>query len=201
MPTDIKLDQQDGDWLIVEGRVLKATASDFMLDSPARRRGGPSPHRRALVHDSQDGLTLNFAGDYPGGVTVSGNMRVTGDLDLAGVALKSTIAGLQSTLASVKAATGNAGERLEQIETIVGSLVNLIGAVVVPAWRTKIEVEEGDEMGMSVQSAEQLGLVVSFAFERLNPSFDHDDVVSIAPPAGTVLLRGSTVVVTINLEG
>ena len=87
MATDIKLDQQGGDWLIVEGRVLKTTASDFMLDSPGRRRGGPSPFRRALVHDAQDGLTINFGGDYPGGVTVTGNLVVTGDLKVAGTAV------------------------------------------------------------------------------------------------------------------
>ncbi len=80
MPTDIKLDQQGGNWLILEGSVLKTTASDLMLDSPGRRRGGSSPHRRALVHDSQDGLTINFAGDYPGGVTVTGNLAITGNL-------------------------------------------------------------------------------------------------------------------------
>ena len=71
MPTDIKLDQQGGDWLLLEGSVLKTTAADLMLDSPGRRRGGTSPHRRALVHDAQDGLTINFAGDYRGGVNVS----------------------------------------------------------------------------------------------------------------------------------
>jgi hypothetical protein len=51
MATDIKLDQQGRDWLIVEGRVLKTTATDLMIDSPGRRRGGSNPFRRALVHD------------------------------------------------------------------------------------------------------------------------------------------------------
>jgi hypothetical protein len=32
------------------------------------------------VHDFQDGLTINFAGDYRGGVTVIGNLGVTGDI-------------------------------------------------------------------------------------------------------------------------
>ena len=43
MATDIKLDKQGGDWLIVEGRVLKTTASDFILDSPgaSARRSQP----------------------------------------------------------------------------------------------------------------------------------------------------------------
>jgi len=40
MATDVKLDQGvDGSFLVLEGRVVKATAADFMLDSPARRIG------------------------------------------------------------------------------------------------------------------------------------------------------------------
>ena len=42
MPTDIKLDQGDGNWVLVEGTVLKTTAADLMLDAPQRRLpGGP----------------------------------------------------------------------------------------------------------------------------------------------------------------
>jgi hypothetical protein len=201
MPTDIKLDQQGGNWLIAEANVLKTTAADFMLDSPGRRRGGPSPHRRALVHDFQDGLTINFAGDYPGGVTVTGKMVVTGDLNVGGLGWKATIDTLQSALASVQSATDQSGPRLDILEKTVASLVDLVGAAVVPAWRTKTEVEEGDEMGLSIQSAAQLGLIVRFDFDRLNPGFGHEDVISISPPAGTLVTRGSTVTVKLNLEG
>jgi len=80
MPTDVKLDQGDGNHVVIEGNVLKATTSDFMLDSPARRK--KPGLRRALVHDQQDGLTMNYNHDYPGGVTindvVSLNNRHTG---------------------------------------------------------------------------------------------------------------------------
>lgn len=201
MPTDVKLDQQGGDWLILEGSVVKATASDLMLDAPGRRRGGASPHRRALVHDFQDGLTLNFAGDYPGGVTVTGNLAVTGDLKLAGTALSATIASLQSALASIQIAIGGTGSRIDTLEATVASLVELVGAAVIPSWRTKTEVEEGDDMGISTPSAEQLGLVIQLEIDQLNPNFGHEDVISITPPAGTVVMRGSTVVVRINLQG
>lgn len=71
MATDVKLDQVDGSFLVLEGRVVKATASDFMLDSNERRKGS-NPHRRALVHNQNDGLTINFNGDYSGGVTLVG---------------------------------------------------------------------------------------------------------------------------------
>lgn len=197
MATDIKLDQQGGDWLIVEGRVLKTTASDFMLDSPGRRRGGPSAFRRALVHNDQDGLTINFGGDYPGGVTVIGNLVVTGDLNVAGTALKATIASLQSAVASLQGTT----DRVATLEKSVASIIQILGAVVIPPWRTKTEVEEGDDMGMSTLSAEQLGLVVQFEIDQRNPSFEHEEVISINPPEGSVVMPGTTVVVRINLEG
>ena len=197
MATDIKLDQQGGDWLIVEGRVLKTTASDFMLDSPARRRGGPSPHRRALVHNEQDGLTLNFAGDYPGGVTVTGNLVVTGDLKVAGTAVGAAIASLQSAINLLK----GTADHVTELDKSVAGIIQILGAVVIPPWRTKTEVEEGDDMGMSTLSAEQLGLVVQYDIDQRNPNFEHEEVISIKPPDGTVVMPGTTVVVKINLEG
>ena len=197
MATDIKLDQQGGDWLIVEGRVLKTTAHDFMLDSPVRRRGGPSAFRRALVHNDQDGLTINFGGDYPGGVTVTGNLVVTGELKVAGTALNATIASLQSAVNKLHGTT----ERVDTLENSVAGIIQIIGAVVIPPWRTKTEVEEGDDMGMSTQSAAQLGLVVQYEIDQRNPNFDHEEVISIRPPVGTVVMPGATVVVKINLQG
>lgn len=194
MPTDIKLDQQGGNWVVVEGSVLKSTAADFMLDSPARRGAGGSEHRRALVHDYGDGLTLNYANDYRGGVrvvgelTVSGDLAVTGDLTLgAGLPIAVHLDALHL--------------RMQELENTVRALVGLVGAVFVPSWRTKTEVEEGDDMGLSTPPAADLGLTVEYAAEQPNPNFGHEDVVSIAPPPGTPVRRGSTVVVTINLEG
>ncbi|MDQ2842405.1 MAG: hypothetical protein M3Y72_15440 [Acidobacteriota bacterium] len=81
MSTDVKLDQVDGTFLVLDARVVKAECSDFMLDSPERHTGG-GPNRRALVHDQNDGLTLNFNKDYPGGVTINAvrSLDVKGDL-------------------------------------------------------------------------------------------------------------------------
>ena len=59
---------------------MDVTGSDVVLDSPARRKPGGPTFRRALVHDENDGLSINFANDYPGGVTV-GDVRV---LDVSG---------------------------------------------------------------------------------------------------------------------
>jgi len=72
MSTDVKLDQgQSGNILLLDGGVVQTTATDFVLDSPSRHKGPPGL-RRALVHDFRDGLTINWAGDYPGGVTING---------------------------------------------------------------------------------------------------------------------------------
>lgn len=70
MTTNIHLDKgNDGDTIVFQAAALQSGAADLLLDSPARRKknGG---HRRALVHDGDDGLTINFNGDYPGGVTI-----------------------------------------------------------------------------------------------------------------------------------
>ena len=72
MPTDVKLDQgQAANILLLESDVVQCTAADFVLDCPSRHTAGPGP-RRAMVHDFSDGLTINYGGDYPGGVTING---------------------------------------------------------------------------------------------------------------------------------
>src|SRR6266545_7816802 len=73
MTSDIKF--QAADVVVVEGRSLNVKAPDFLLDYAPRRKG-KAPYRRALVHDQNDGLTLNFNQDYPAGVTMFGQARV-----------------------------------------------------------------------------------------------------------------------------
>lgn len=79
MSTDIQLDAgEDENNIVFQAVTLQSEAAEFHLDNPTRRKiaGG---RRRALVHDSTDGLTINFNGDYPAGVTIwntSLNLRV-----------------------------------------------------------------------------------------------------------------------------
>ena len=201
MATDIKLDQQGGSWVVVESAVLKTTATDVMIDSPSRRGNRPGPHRRALVHDAQDGLTINFNGDYTGGVTVAGKLVVTGEITAAGRAIGEALSSLQAAVAGLSNDSGSAAFRLGTLERTVEALVQLAGAAVIPNWRTKTEVEEGDDMGIVSPSAESLGLVVQYEIDQANPNYAHGEVISIAPSPGTLVLRGSTVVVRINLMG
>lgn len=67
----------DGDWVLIEGTIAKATTTDLMLDSAGRRKSATA-YRRALVHDFDDGLTLNWANDYPAGVTINSTKRING---------------------------------------------------------------------------------------------------------------------------
>jgi hypothetical protein len=71
----------------IEGNVLTAKALDFVLDHPSRRRAAGGPTRRALVHDYNDGLTINWASDYPGGVTINGRVQIGNTLLVSSRAL------------------------------------------------------------------------------------------------------------------
>ena len=62
-------------------------------------------------------------------------------------------------------------------------------------------MENGDDMGVAVRSAADLELLVDFVILQREPGFGHEDVVSIEPPAGTLVVKGSRVKVTLNLEG
>jgi NDP-sugar pyrophosphorylase family protein len=83
MNSDIKLDAENDGWVTIESNVLKANSSDFMLDNSSRRTT-PEGHRRALVHNEKDGLTVNFNGDYPGGVTIEGEVGLGGGVKIGG---------------------------------------------------------------------------------------------------------------------
>jgi hypothetical protein len=71
MATDLKINQgENQDHIALEANSIEARAADFELDSPGRRSQGAVGPRRALVHDQRDGLTINYNGDYPAGVSV-----------------------------------------------------------------------------------------------------------------------------------
>jgi hypothetical protein len=107
--------------------------------------------------------------------------------------LNQRVAALGQNLVEVK------GE-VAAIKASVESLIAFLG-VRIPAWANKEEVENGDDMGMDRLSAAELGILVTFEFERLRPGFEHEQVISIDPPAGSLITRGSTVKVTLNLQG
>ena len=68
--------------LDVNGDVI-IRGADFRLDNENRRYVGEvrqgGEHRRALVHDANDRLTINYDNDYKGGVIIGKNMKVLND--------------------------------------------------------------------------------------------------------------------------
>jgi len=71
MPTDVILDDRGGTWLTLKANAINASAADFMLNHPERRGNAGGSFRRALVHSEGDRLTINFNGDYSGGVRIN----------------------------------------------------------------------------------------------------------------------------------
>jgi len=65
---------------------IKSHGTDIILDNKARRGGKGGSARRALVHDFGDKLTINYEGDYKGGVKINGNIDANG-----GVGVKNDI--------------------------------------------------------------------------------------------------------------
>ena len=82
--SDVRLD--DGEQVTVLCNNLNVTGHDLLLDSSARRVPDGRRHRRALVHDLNDSLTVNFGGDYPGGLRLNGvtELRPLGKLVVRG---------------------------------------------------------------------------------------------------------------------
>lgn len=67
---DVQLIDDGNDRVTVSGAAVHITAADVLVDN-AVRRGGGEGHRRALVHDEGDALTLNFHRDYTGGLRLN----------------------------------------------------------------------------------------------------------------------------------
>lgn len=59
--------------------------------------------RRALMHDTGDGLTINVAGDYPGGVTIRGTVKLPETLLVKNQDLLQLVGELQTRLAALEA--------------------------------------------------------------------------------------------------
>lgn len=78
MATDVQLDDHVVTIVAESATILECP--DLVLDGGKGRRKGAALHRRALVHDFNDGLTLNYAGDYPSGVRVASDLTIDGNV-------------------------------------------------------------------------------------------------------------------------
>jgi hypothetical protein len=83
-PADIRLEENR---VVVDAPIMaiignrKDIGTDLDIDNAGRRTESENPRRRALVHDFDDKLTLNWGKDYPGGVKILGTVDVPGTLD------------------------------------------------------------------------------------------------------------------------
>ncbi|RWP30699.1 PASTA domain-containing protein [Mesorhizobium sp.] len=91
--------------------------------------------------------------------------------------------------------------RIARKTIAVGPLAPNQQWITIPPWPDKEHVEYGDDMGLEILGAHHLGLRVVYEYARFEPGYEHEQVVSISPPAGTVVAAGSTVTILINLLG
>lgn len=68
------------------GRRMFTDGTDLILDNDSRRNGATGAARRALVHSAGDVLSVNFGGDYTGGVALAGPLAVSGATTISGTA-------------------------------------------------------------------------------------------------------------------
>ena len=62
MVNNINLDDPlHADGMPFDAAVVRIAGRDVLLDLPERRKSATPPLRRALTHDQEDGLTINFA--------------------------------------------------------------------------------------------------------------------------------------------
>jgi len=105
-----------------------------MLDSPERRKGN-KPFRRALVHDQSDGLTINFGGDYEGGVRIVGvaelvprpeGLRMPTLVVRGGISYEERVAKIEGGATTV---TFSLGEELSKLQTQISELKAKVAAL------------------------------------------------------------------------
>lgn len=167
----------------------------------AIRNFAPTTATQGIVHDS--------AGDVRNWITSNGVTAALRDLktvlaylDVADTVGDTRHAEAIDLLFSINVAVARLAATVEAQSQQLNQLTSLLG-VEIPQWSTRTEVEEGDEMGLNENppSAAHLGLVVEYTIHQAEPGYAHEQVMWTAPAAGTLVLRGSTVQVHLNLNG
>jgi len=154
-----------GEDVHIEGNVQKVTCYDIELDN-AGRRSNTTGNRRAFVHDFQDGLTLNWARDYPGGVTINGDVKIPNSAAvnaLNGTALKCshhtlhldhparrTAPPVLKTAAAKKGKGPLIGTVVMPVSPIVGGIGGGIGVVPINAQRRALMHDTSDGLTINV---------------------------------------------------
>lgn len=122
--SDIKL---DGDNVIVEGTTTLFRTYDLYIDAQSRR-SNQNGSRRALVHNSQDGLTINYNGDYPGGVTIYGKVATPNALTVGSLEVGSTLGQLLLRASNLEVTVKTQATQITEMTTRIGKMESLLKA-------------------------------------------------------------------------
>jgi hypothetical protein len=187
--------------------------------------GGPNyPHDQSTRYpaSARDGIPIFRANDNIQGIihTPEGDIRtwvisagvqhtlrnlvtVLAYLDVADHAAASQsqqVGAARAEIAALRADVLQLRSDVAENKALLQALISFLG-VIVPEWRNRSEIENGDDMGMHLASAESLGLSIEIIALQREPGYQHEEVVSLEPPAGTMVARGSTIRVRMNFEG
>jgi hypothetical protein len=125
--SDVILDE--GEQVTVQCNNLNVQGHDFLLDSPARRQPGAGGRRRALVHNQNDGLTINFVGDYPGGVTIDSVLAVLGRISYAVPAVPPVMDGFKVIKPGKVGFTAFVDDEISKLHERISELVAKVAAL------------------------------------------------------------------------
>lgn len=64
--------------------IISSDATDFVIGKGHRTDRGDCGNCRALVHDGNNTLAINYSNDFTGGTSIYGKMAVTGDTHING---------------------------------------------------------------------------------------------------------------------
>lgn len=197
------------------------------LSSPSFPAGGYAQHAPNIQATGPWSGRFN---DDTGQVTVHGSATLTkgvGHLAWEGLAYLETIlaetrsqrAVVERLSAGVDSLTTTLDRQSLMLEGLAGELATLreqqalileaLGFARVPAWQTVEEVERGDDMGLERPPAHRLDLVVEYwamngdAAAHLGNAFVPSlamPVLSTTPPVGSLVRRGTTIQVLIDID-
>ncbi|HJQ37250.1 MAG TPA: hypothetical protein VKB93_08930 [Thermoanaerobaculia bacterium] len=122
--------------LILDDEVVTATGNQFRIEGPdlvidhaPRRTAKGGSLRRALVHGFSDELVINFGQDYPGGVTIEGDVRIPARLTAEGITMfmnESHGGETRRTAVDVSLLFEQLRDRIESLERRVAALESAV---------------------------------------------------------------------------
>ncbi len=115
----------DDEVVTVTGNQFRIEGPDLVIDHAPRRTTKGGSLRRALVHGFSDELVLNFDRDYPGGVTIEGDVRIPARLTAESI----TVFVNESHSGEKRRTVNDLSLLLEQLRNRIASLESRVAAL------------------------------------------------------------------------